>query len=280
MKIHKVLLTGGGGLTGRLLAQALRSRYDLRHLEVADPNDGLPCVQADLRDLKAVTDACAGIDAILHVAALHGAAWQKAGDVVGFDVNVTGTKNILEAARLTGVKRVVFTSSIWANGHGDPAPAYLPIDEVMDRVPSELYGLTKILGETMCRYATIKYGFSTIVLRPGGIARAEAYDPANGRYLAGSVDVRDVVTAHALALAAPESVRHGVFNITADSPLCKVDPARFKQDPAGALESVVPGAMKLVKAGRLQLAPGMEWYSIAAAKRVLGYRPEFNFRLD
>lgn len=280
MTIEKVLLTGGCGLVGRRLAQELRARYEVTHLDLADPGDGLACLTADLRDPEAAREACRGVDAVVHVAALHGAAWAQAGDEESFAVNVLGTQNLLEAARLAGVQRFVFTSSIWANGHGDPPPSRLPIDEALDRAPAELYGLTKLLGETMCRYATATYGLSTIALRPGGIVPVDLYDPRHPRYLGGAVDVRDVVQAHVLALEAPDSVRHQVFNITVDSPLCRVDPEAFRRDPVGTLETVAPGARALAEAGQLDLDPRLEWYSIAAAQAVLGYRPQYNFRLD
>jgi len=275
-----VLLTGGCGLVGRTLVPMLRARYDVTHFEMRDPGDGQPCIVGDLRDSDAVTDACAGMHAVLHVAALHGRAWGEAGDDVGFEVNVVGTKNILEGAARAGVKRVVFTSSIWATGHGNPAPAYLPIDEDLPREPAEIYGLTKVLGEQMCRYATAKHGFSTVCLRPGGIRPADTYAANEICYAAGAVDVRDVAQAHVLALEAPDDIRHDVFVITADSPLCRVDPAEFKADPAAALGTVAPGAAKLAADGVISLAPSVEWYTVEKAKRVLGYAPQFNFIVE
>ena len=278
-ELSKVLLTGGNGLVGRTLVPMLRDKYNLTHFEMADPNDGLPFIEGDLRDSQAVAEACQGIDAVLHIAALHGRAWSEVGDDVGFEVNVIGTKNILEGAAQAGVKRVVFTSSIWATGHG-VAPPYLPIDENLPREPFEVYGLTKIVGEQMCRYATSKHGISTIVLRPGGIAPADTYAPNRVNYLAGAVDVRDVAQAHALALEAPEHMRHEVFVITADSPLCKVDPDEFRGDPVGTLDKVVPGAAKLASQGELQLSPELEWYTVAEAKAMLGYEPKYNFTIS
>jgi len=275
----KVLLTGGTGLVGRTLAPLLRATCDVTHFDVADPGDGRPVILGDLRNPHQVAEACRGMDAVLHVAALHGKAWAAAGDDVGFAVNVCGTKNILEGAAAAGVKRVVFTSSIWATGHDAPPPPSLPIAEDLTRQPAELYGLTKILGEQMCRYATARYGLSTLVIRPGGIRPAESYAPLQTCYLAGAVDVRDVAQAQVLALQAPDSLRHDVFIITADSPLCQVDPQAYKADPAAALERVVPGVAALVRAGRLQLPAAREWYSVAKAKRVLGYRPQFGFAL-
>ncbi len=279
MQINNVLLTGGCGLVGRALVPMLRDRYSVTHFEMSDPGDGLPFIQGDLRSSQDAAEACEGMDAVVHVAALHGKAWAELGDDTGFEVNVTGTKNILEGAVKAGVKRVVFTSSIWANGHGSPAPPYLPMDEAMPREPAELYGLTKILGEQLCRYTTARYGLSTIVLRPGGIRPVELYAPTFAGFLTACVDVRDVAQAHVLALQAPADMQHEVFIITADSPLCRVDPAAFKADPAAALDSVVPGAGGLVRNGDVPIGPGAEWYTVEKAKRLLGYRPEYNFTL-
>lgn len=279
MEINNVLLTGGNGLVGRSLAPMLTPSYSVTHLELTPPDDGLPCIKGDLRDSAAVAAACEGMDAILHVAALHGRAWAEAGDDAGFEVNVTGTKNILEGAARAGVKRVVFTSSIWAAGHGADPP-YLPIDEVMPREPCELYGLTKILGEKMCSYATAKHGFSTIVLRPGGIRAPALCKPADACLLWAAVDARDVAQAHVRALEAPEDMLHDVFIITADTPLCRVDPEEFRREPAAALAKAVPGILPLLEQGEIQLAPEFEWYTIQKAKRLLGYAPQFNFRLS
>ena len=277
MNTKRLLLTGGSGLLGRTLAPRLTGRYEVTHFDVSDPGDGLPFTEGDLRDAGAVAEACRGMDAVLHLAALHGRAWESAGDDAGFAVNTVGTKNVLEGAAAAGGRRVVFTSSIWAAGHG-PDPPYLPIDEDLPRAPAELYGLTKALGERMCRYTTSRYGVSTVVLRPGGIRPAEAYAPNAPGYLSVAVDVRDVASAHVLALEAGDDLRHDVFIVTADSPLCRVAPEAFRADPVAALESVVPGAARVAPEGGLELRRDMEWYTIAKARRVLGYEPEHNFR--
>jgi nucleoside-diphosphate-sugar epimerase len=274
----KVLMTGGSGLVGRTLAPLLAGEHDVAHFDAADPADGHPFIRGDLRDRAAVEAACAGRDVILHIAALHGAAWRQAGDDAGFDVNVNGTRNILEAAVKQGVRRVVFTSSIWATGHGADTP-YRPIDEDLPREPAELYGLTKKLGEAMCRYYAARSPLSVIVLRPGGIRPPEMHRPGDAAYLFGAVDVRDVADAHRLALEAPASMKMEVFIVTADSPLRKITAEDYRRDPAGALAGQVPGAGDAVRAGRLKLDPAAEWYSIARAERLLGYHPTRNFFL-
>lgn len=279
MQINRILLTGGSGLVGKTLTPMLKNKYEITHFETRDPGDGCPFIKGDLRDSHAVVQACRGMDAVIHVAALHGMAWNEAGDDTGFEVNVVGTKNILEGAVQAGVRRVVFTSSIWATGHGTNLP-YLPIDEDLPREPVELYGLTKIIGEQMCRYASSTHGISTIALRPGGIFPVEAYEPEQGGYLVGMVDVRDVAQAHVLALEAPADMRHDVFVVTADTPLCRVDPDAFRNDPVGALEAVVPGVTALAAEGKLQLSSDMEWYTVEKARQMLGYRPRYNFTLS
>ncbi len=276
MAKESILLTGSNGLLGRALAPLLADKYQLVHLDLVDPADGNPHIQADLCDAAAVENACQGITAIVHAGALHGRRWAEAGDDAGFCVNVLGTKNILEGARKAGVRRVVYTSSIWATGHG-PNPPYLPIDEQLPREPMELYGLTKKLGEQMCQYATANYGISTICLRPGGILAVNASPAVRVGLLSAAVDVRDVAQAHLLALEAPPEMLHETFCITADSPLCRISAEDWAADPVGALERELPSIAQLVAANKLRPASIREWYSIEKARRLLGYQPQHNF---
>ena len=275
----KILLTGGSGLVGRTLAPLMRGKHKIVHLETRAPGDGLPFIQGDLRDAKAVEEACHGVDTVIHIAALHGKAWMEAGDEAGFDVNVTGTKNILEAAIKQRVKRVVFTSSIWAAGHLPKKADYLPIDEKLDREPLEMYGLTKKLGEQMCRYYSVQYGLSTICLRPGGIQPADDSDTIRWGLLFQAVDVRDVAQAHALAAESGEGIQHEVFNITADSPLAEIDLRVYQQDCIATLEKLYPGISRFMNDQQKESLPGQEWYTINKAKQMLGYKPQYNFKI-
>lgn len=109
----KALVTGGGGFVGSRVAQMLadrgdevavlgRSRYP--HMEKA----GIRTIQADLRQPDAVERACAGMDIVFHVGALTG-IWGKRQTFQ--DINVGGTKNVIDACRRSGIGRLVFTSS-------------------------------------------------------------------------------------------------------------------------------------------------------------------------
>jgi len=275
----KVLITGGSGLLGRTIVPMLRERYDIVHFDCADPGDGLTWFQGDLRDRVAIEKASIGVDAIIHVAALHGIAWQRAGDDTGFEINVIGTKNVLEAAQKNQVKRVVFTSSIWATGHLPAPTLYLPIDEDLPREPQELYGLTKKLGEQMCKYYSSRWGISTICLRSGGILPVNAPFGSRPSLLYGAVDVRDVAQAHVLALEAPHELQYEVMIITADSSLCQIDSRKFFENPSLALETLLPGISKVLSEQNLSVPSQVEWYNIEKARRLLGYHPIHNFEL-
>jgi nucleoside-diphosphate-sugar epimerase len=93
----RVLVTGAGGLVGRTLLPMIIDDYEVVCFDQQELDVHVPCIVGDLRDSTAVAEACAGMDLVLHIGALHGAAWGDAGDDVGFEVNVVGTKNVLEA---------------------------------------------------------------------------------------------------------------------------------------------------------------------------------------
>lgn len=275
-----VLLTGGSGLLGRTLTPMLiENGFNVTHYDLHDPEDGQPFIQGDLLDAEAIQRASSGQDVIMHIAALHGPHWREAGDARGFTVNVQGTQNVLTAAVQNDVKRVIFTSSIWATGHGNGTPT-LPIDENMHREPRELYGLTKILNEHMCRYFSANTELSTIVLRPGGIRPADLFDPRNPGYLIGCVDVRDVAQAHRLALNLPADVAHEVFIVTADPKLDATLSREFANDPVAALERAHPGVRQLIDDGSFDVNRLQEWYTVEKARKVLGYKPQYNFSIQ
>jgi nucleoside-diphosphate-sugar epimerase len=274
----KVLLTGGSGLVGTRLAPMLAERHEVTHFEMRDPGDGLPWIEGDLLDPRAVREACEGMDAVLHVAAIHGPNWRKLGDHAMFEVNVMGTQNVVHAAADAGVEQLIFTSSISATGHGQGLPApWLPIDEEISRGAADLYGESKALGEQICGFATQRHGLDTIILRPGYICDEETQFPDTWRLLSCMVDVRDVAGAH---LAALESdVRRGVFLVTADSPLAHIDPLRFFADRRGCLEELFPGIAEHIDEGAFDPAGIDEWYTIDRARALLGWEPRHNFRL-
>jgi dihydroflavonol-4-reductase len=125
----KVLVTGGAGFIGQHVVRRLVERGDNVRVALAPgeadrPIASLPVdrILCDIRDLPQVRGAVAGCDAVIHMAAIY-ALWMRDYRPM-YQVNVQGTRNVLEAASDAGVRRIVHTSSIAAlgiEGGGRPA---------------------------------------------------------------------------------------------------------------------------------------------------------------
>ena len=167
----KYLVTGIAGFIGsniarRLLAlgQGVRGIDNLstgRRENLAGIDRDIDLRVADLRDAAAVAQACAGIDCVFHEAALPSVARSVADPATCNDSNVTGTVNLLVAARDAGVGRVVYAASSSAYGN---APS-LPKNEGMVPCPISPYAVSKLAGEHYMRSFFDCYGLETVSLR-------------------------------------------------------------------------------------------------------------------
>ncbi|HET9729292.1 MAG TPA: NAD-dependent epimerase/dehydratase family protein, partial [Acidimicrobiia bacterium] len=155
-----VLVTGGSGYLGTILAQQVLARgdrvriFDLHRPALTDAE----CHIGDVRDLEAVRAACKGADVVLH----NVAQVPLAKDRQLFDaVNVDGTANVLLAARDAGVGKVVHTSSSAVFG----IPESNPVREDSPCRPLEAYGRAKLRAEQLCHEAAVT-GLDVTIVRP------------------------------------------------------------------------------------------------------------------
>ena len=168
--MSRYLITGVAGFIGSNLAEALLAARETVHglddfstgrRENLDGLDGLEFLEGDIRDLEACRAACAGVDFVLHQAALGSVPRSVADPITSNAANVTGTLNLLVAARDAGVRRLVFAAS--SSAYGDTPT--LPKVETMPAKPLSPYAITKYTGEEYCRTFTALYGFETVALR-------------------------------------------------------------------------------------------------------------------
>jgi dihydroflavonol-4-reductase len=172
------LVTGATGFTGGHLARALvRRNYRVRAL-VRDrakagalERAGVEPVEGDLTRPGDVDAAVKGCSHVYHIAALYRDA--RFPDAVYYDVNVNGTRHILEAAAKHRVARVVHCSTVGV--HGDVGR--LPADEDAPFDPGDIYQETKLKGELLAREA-FAGGLPGAIVRPAGI-----YGPGDLRFL-------------------------------------------------------------------------------------------------
>ncbi len=185
----KVLITGGMGVMGaeasrRFVAEGHRPVIFARHRDerlIDDLIDKLDIELGDILDLPRLLQVIKTrkVTHIVHTAAFVGAVSQ-ANPALSIQVNVLGMVNVLEAARLFEVKRVVYTSAkgIYGPVLGDYGhPTYKPIPEDMPKNPQRIYDSAKLMGEHTGIYYQANMGIDVVVLRfattygPGKTAR-------------------------------------------------------------------------------------------------------------
>ncbi|HEY5924381.1 MAG TPA: NAD-dependent epimerase/dehydratase family protein, partial [Kofleriaceae bacterium] len=177
----KILLTGAGGQIGHDLIGALVGQgHEVYSTDLAPrpPShahaSGIDWQRLDVTDPAAVQHTFTEIrpDLVFHLAAILSASGE-ANPRLAYDVNQTGTWNVLEASRRAKVKRLIFTSSIAV--FGPPPSGALP-DPTPDDValhPTTMYGVTKVSGELLCAYYRSRYGIDCRGVRfPGLISAA------------------------------------------------------------------------------------------------------------
>jgi nucleoside-diphosphate-sugar epimerase len=169
--LANVLITGGAGFIGSHLAHALVARGDrVRVLDNFDTGleknldairDRIDLREVDLTDADGVASACEGMDYVLHEGALPSVPRSVKEPKPSHATNINGTFNVLEGARLAGVRRVVYAASSSAYGN---QPGF-PRIETMAPQPLSPYAVQKLTGELYMQAYWRVYGLETICLR-------------------------------------------------------------------------------------------------------------------
>ena len=160
----RVLITGAAGAIGTALRDGLRANW--RHLRLTDirPIQDLTnneeAIVADVTDRPAIEAMMQGVSAVVHLAGVIGNYNLE----TLFQVNARGLFDVFEAARLADVKRIVFASSNHAFGC---YPITEKVSPDLPPRPDSLYGVFKVLGETMLRNYYDRHGIRSVSLRIG-----------------------------------------------------------------------------------------------------------------
>ena len=167
----RILVTGGGGFIGSHLVDALLKRGDevrvLDNFSTGDRRnllhvrDAVEILEGDLRSYERAHAAVRGCDLVFHQGALPSVPRSIQDPLTSNEANVTGTLNILLAARDAGVRRVIYasSSSVYGAAAGDAKREDAPV------APLSPYGVSKHTGEAYCRAFFHSYGLETVALR-------------------------------------------------------------------------------------------------------------------
>ncbi len=238
------LVTGGAGFIGSHLVDALVDRGARvrvldnfttgRRQNLHHPEGRIETLEGDLRDPAACAQACSGVELVFHQAALGSVPRSLADPATSIEVNVTGTANLLAAARNSGARRVIYASS--SAVYGDSKE--LPKREGTEGAALSPYALSKQMNEQLAQIFARCYDMELIGLRyfnvygvrqrhdgPYAAAIPRFFDAyRNGRppviYGDGEQSrdftyVADAVRANLLAAGAPTDASGRAFNIAA-----------------------------------------------------------------
>lgn len=292
-----ILVTGGTGYIGAHLVKALCDRgeevviYDVAPLfsAISDIVERVKVVKGDVSDyallLRTIKEN--DVDRIIHLASLLSEAC-RASPYAALKINVEGTVNVLEAARLMDIRKVIYASSR-AVYHGLTVSE--PLKEDFPKHPKTVYGITKLTCELYGEYYAENYGIDFVALRfslvygpsrapmafrgvSGAIAEMiekpalglPARIPKGGDGQHEFLYIKDAVEALVLATYA-KNLRHRVFNISSTQ-IAKL------RDVAEMVKKYIPGA--IIELGPGELLPSAYGsLDISRARSELGFEPRY-----
>jgi UDP-glucose 4-epimerase len=293
----RILLTGSSGWLGQTLAPRLQ--HDGHYVVGLDVRPGPhTAIVASVADRAAIDRVLAdeAITAIVHAAALHkpDIARRSAADFV--TVNVHGTLNLLEAAVAVGVDRFVFTSttslmissSIRAGRAGGATRAAWIDEDMAPLEPRNIYGVTKLAAEHLCRMTAQERGLPVVVLRTGrffpeeddmahAIEQSDENTKAN-EFLFRRMTVADAAEAHVAALMRAPEVGFGQFIVCAPTPFRPDDCEELIADAPAVVARYFPDYPGLYrKRGWTMFQSIDRVYSARRAEERLGFRCRSGF---
>lgn len=202
-------ITGAAGAIGTTLRRALGPEVgrlvSIDIAPVSDPLENETPFLVDVGDLAGMCSALDGADGVIHLAGI--ASEGDFRDIA--TVNVLGTFTVFEAARRSGVGRVVFASSNHATGL---YPSDAIVDPTMLVRPDTYYGVAKVAGEAVGRLFVEKFGFAVACLRIGTFAER----PTQRRHLATWASPSDTAAAFRAAMVAPD-LGFAIFYVVSDN---------------------------------------------------------------
>jgi len=307
---YRFLVTGGAGFIGsnlvltllengqevtvldNYLTGARKNVDDIRRFaaDIGMPQGGFRMVEGDIRDRRACAEAARGADFVLHNAALGSVPRSVEDPVTTTEINVTGTVNMLAAAKDAGVRRFVYASS--SSVYGDSQT--LPKIEGCEGAPLSPYAVSKLACEIYARNFQMLYGMEVVGLRYFNIfgPRQDPLSPyaavipvfvrklmsglpptinGDGLTTRDFTYVGNAVQANIRAAFAGAGATGGVYNIACSKSV--------------SLNALFDGLARLLGRGDIRPVYGPEregdvrasFADISKARDMLGYRPDVEF---
>lgn len=283
-----ILVTGAAGLIGNAVRVRLETagRQVIALDQARQTEEGRPIVQCDVRDVHRLHAVVKGarLGGVIHCGAFSGPMVERDNPTAMVQVNIVGTANLLELARIHDAQRFVFCSS--TSAYGPTVGEHVPEDVAMH--PSSVYGASKVAGERLVAAYRQQYGLDGVSLRLSWVfgprrttdcvVRTMIEDAMAGRatriaygrsFYRQFIHVEDASRALVEALDKPGLPRD-TYTVTGDSYLTIAE-------IADVVRGVFPSADIEVGDGVDPVDDAQARFSISAARRDLGYAPSLTF---
>lgn len=222
--MKKVLLTGAAGKVGTAFRQFVGDSYQLRLVDqfadkISEPG-AHEVIEANMADMESCQRVCAGMDAVLHLAADPRTDADFYGSLL--DNNIKAAYNIFRAAKDQNCQRVIFASSVQVI-EGYPLDIQARVE--MPMKPMNLYAAAKGFSELMGHYFAYAEGLSCIGVRIGAFAEnpgMKTPEGINGRNLSAYVSARDLSHLFVQCIETPD-LQYAVFQACSDNRFKRMD---------------------------------------------------------
>jgi nucleoside-diphosphate-sugar epimerase len=288
----RILVTGSSGHLGEAIVRTLQYRKtDCIGIDIKP--SPFTTYAGSITDREFVNNSMKGIDVVLHTATLHKPHVPTHIDQEFIDTNITGTLQLLEAAKKHSVKAFVYTSTTSTFGDmliPDPNEPAIWVTEETKSIPKNIYGVTKTTAEDLCQLFFRNHGLPCLILKTSRFfpeeddvkAIRDQYVDANikvNEYLYRRVDVEDVVSAHLLAVEKAPATGFGKFIISATSPFAKTDLISLRKNAPAVVANLFPDYKEIYHSRNWKMFPEIDRvYVNEKARTQLGWKPKYDFR--
>lgn len=271
----RILVTGTSGQIGSVIASMLSKNHAVIGIDLAPGK--YTTHEGDIANRDFIFSVTQDIDSVIHTSSLHAPHLKEYPAESFVKTNIDGTRNLLEASIKNKVSRFVYTSTTSLYGHAmNPDKAAVWVTEDLIPQPRDIYDVTKIAAEDLCRSFSEKHGLPCTSLRVSRFFPEPEYLMVIYRLYRG-IDVRDAAEAHILAVKA-KSKRYNVFNISALSPFSENETHELLHDAPRVLLRHFPSLDRQFAQRGWKLPKSIDRiYVIHKAEKHLGFRPRYNF---